>query len=230
MSSAKLEQIRCPCGEVFEADLYNSINAEEDPDLKEALICGEINVVCCPKCSQIFYAEHFVLYHDPSVELIAFVYPSTFRSDEKYWKSRMEDDFEKATAATPDGAKILYAPIILFGLDELVQLIKEEDEISDEISILKYSAGDIGVNVINLRPVFARACKLPRSIPSAGDAGDGKHTRADVIAGLKALVAFNRNLTWYARMLEMIEKDHRWSIDENIVLKKTQRHHIKHKK
>ena len=75
MSTAKLEQIRCPCGEGFEADLYNSINAEDDPDLKESLVCGEINVVCCPKCSQIFYAEHFVLYHDPSVELIAFVYP-----------------------------------------------------------------------------------------------------------------------------------------------------------
>jgi hypothetical protein len=221
MSTAKLEQIRCPCGEAFEADIYNSINAEEDPDLKEALICGDINVVCCPKCSQIFYAEHFVLYHDPSVELVAFVYPSSFKSDEKYWKSRMEDDFEKATAATPRAAKIMYAPIILFGLDDLVQLIKEEDELGDEISVLNYSAGDIGIDVINLSPSLARRYKLPRCIPSmASAAGRENHPRAGVIAGLKALIGFNPNLTWYAKLLDIIEKDHRWALP----------HHAKHKK
>jgi hypothetical protein len=218
MSMAKLEQIRCPCGEIFEAELYNSINAAEDPDLKEALICGEINVVCCPHCSQIFYAEHFLLYNDPSGELIAFVYPSSFKADEKYWKSRMHEDFDKAVEAMPAGSKLAYDPIIMFGLDELVQLIKEEDEINDEISILEYSAKDTGVEVIKLKPALARAVKLPRCMPS--ERGHKKPDRNGIIEGLRKLVNFNPHLTWFTKLLDMVEKDHKWSISEKLLAKR----------
>lgn len=227
MSTAKLEQIRCPCGEVFEAELYNSINAEDDPELKEALICGEINVVCCPHCNEIFYAEHFLLYHDPSSELIAFVYPSSFKSDERFWKQRMHDDFKKAEDAMPASSKINYEPMILFGLDELVNLIKEEDEINDEISILEYSARDMGLEVVKLKPALAREVKLPRCIPS--EHCHGRPARGGIIEGLKKLVNFNPHLTWFAKLLGIIERDHKWSISEKLLAKRPH-HAAAHKK
>lgn len=208
MSCTKLEEIRCPCGEVFEAELYNSINAVEDPDLRESLLCGEINVVCCPVCNQIFYAEHFVLYHDPSSELIAFVYPTAFSTDEKFWKERMDQDFKKALDAMPDSTKLTYRPMILFGLDRLVDILKEEDEINDEISILEYSAQELGIELIRLKPSTARELKLPRVMPCTNI----DNQREGIIDGIKKILDHNQHLQWYAKLLKLIEHHKDWYI------------------
>ncbi|MFH1368823.1 MAG: CpXC domain-containing protein [Elusimicrobiota bacterium] len=218
MSTTKLEEIRCPCGEVFEAELHNAINSVDDPELKKALISGEINVVCCPKCNQIFYAEHFVLYHDPGSELIAFVYPTSFSADEKYWRDRMSEDFKKALAALPDNA-ITYHPIILFGLDSLVGIIREEEEIDDEICVLEYWAENLGLNILHIRPSIARDKKLPRCIPFA----PGHSQRAGIIAGLNKILSHNSSLQWFEKLLKIVEHHKDWRIDEKALSKKPAR-------
>lgn len=217
MSTTKLEEIRCPCGEIFEAELYNSINSTEDPGLKEALLSGEINVVCCPKCNQIFYAEHFLLYHDPEAQLIAFVYPQSFETDEEFWRKRMNEDFEKAMETMPDGAEITYQPMVLFGLDRLVDIIREEEEINDEISILEYSFSDIGVDILRLKPAAARERKLPRCIPCA----PGESQRTGVIKGLKKILAFNPSLQWFEKLLKLVERHKEWRVDAETLAEKS---------
>ena len=55
MSISNLEEITCPCGEVFEAELLSAISVGDNPELKEALMAGEINLATCPKCGRMFY-------------------------------------------------------------------------------------------------------------------------------------------------------------------------------
>ena len=57
-------EILCSCGEEFTAQLWEYIFTEYDPELREALLGGELNSVTCPSCGETFPAENRVLYRD----------------------------------------------------------------------------------------------------------------------------------------------------------------------
>jgi hypothetical protein len=76
--------------------LLSALSVSDNPELKEALIAGEINLVSCPKCGEMFYAECFILYHDSRNELIAFVYPLSFQNQGAQCKMKMRKEFELA--------------------------------------------------------------------------------------------------------------------------------------
>jgi hypothetical protein len=212
---SKLEEIACPCGEVFEAELWNSIDASSDPELKEALVSGEINVVCCPRCREIFHAEHFVLYHDSQNGILAFVYPSGFVAQKEHWRKKMAADFKRAVDGLPPGQSIDYEPVLLFGLDDLVELIREDDEANDESKILEYIAEDIGVGIVYLDPCKARAKKMPKIIPHSGKSAD--ISRAEVLGGLKFLLQENPNLEYYRKLCDRVENDRAWCLDKKLI-------------
>lgn len=221
MSLSKLEEIRCPCGEIFEAELWNAINIEENPDLKDSILAGEVNVVCCPACNQIFYAEHFILYHDPENELLAFVYPASFADKFSYWQENMDRDFQRAMEEFLPEERLIYKPILLFGLDELVEIIRSEDEELDERSILEYIAKEVGFSLINLHPYEARKRKLPRILPKL-PVKNGT-IRDEVLAGLRLLLQYNFNLTKYKQALDIIENDINWTIENTNLQKSAKR-------
>jgi hypothetical protein len=218
MSTAKLEEICCPCGEIFEAELWNSIDVKRNPELKEMLIAGEINVVCCPACHEIFYAEHFILYHDPDDELLAFVYPLSFANQYSYWKQKMNEDFSKAMDAFPEEEKINYEPVLLFGLNSLVQIINRDTEEKDEVAILRHMAEELGLSTINLKPSLTRMKNMPRLLPRIKH--KGKTERKDILAGLKKLLGHNKNLTLYRDLCDEIEKNKDWGLEDKLIVKK----------
>jgi hypothetical protein len=215
MSLSSQEEIRCPCGEVFEADIWNSINAVEDPELKDAIINGEINIVSCPRCGQIFYAEHFLLYHDSENELLAFVYPSSFVADAEHWQKKMEEDFKKATEEIMPEGIMTYKPILMFGLDSLVELIRDEQELEDESSVLKYFAESYDLSILDIKPYFARANKIPRTLP-VSKAKD-LDMRAEIIEGIKVLLKHNSLLSHYENFLKVIENNLNWQLDKSFI-------------
>ena len=40
----------------------------------------------CESCHKTFFAEHFLLYHDPDAELMAFVYPLVNELERASWE------------------------------------------------------------------------------------------------------------------------------------------------
>jgi hypothetical protein len=217
MSFAKLEEITCPCGETFEAELWNAINVGEDPDLKEAILSGEVNVVCCPSCGQIFYAEHFILYQDGASELLAFVYPTSFSQQASYCATKMKEDFERAMKEFLPEQRMNYQPILIFGLETLVGMIREEEELN-EVSILEYSAKDLGLSLLRLHPSLARKRQLPRILPLLKE--HNQTPRQDLIGGLKRLIDFNPHLTHFKNILQSVEHNEQWKLDEEMVKSK----------
>lgn len=214
MSFAKLEEIQCPCGEVFEAELWNAINAAEEPELKETLLCGEINVVCCPACGQIFYAEHFILYHDSPNEIIAFIYPKSFASQKTHWAAKMRKDFEAAIADLSE-EKIDYEPMLFFGLDEFTEIARAEEADADEVCILEYCAKDLGLELIRLKPSLARDLQLPKVLPKIKQKnGD---LREEILAGLDRLLKHNEHLSSYNRIRHLIEHNKNWHLDKKYI-------------
>lgn len=219
MSLSKLEQVSCPCGAAFEAELWNAINASEDFELKDSLLSGEINVVCCPACGQIFYAEHFLLYQDAPNELIAFVFPSSFESEAAQCASKMNEDFERAMSEFLPEERVSFKPILVFGVETLVKMLRNEEEVEDEIVILRHIAKDLGISLVNLSPSIARSKHLPRVLPRI--VSKKGNLREDILNGLIKLTMHNGHLLHFKKLLNTIEQKKEWTLDlDDVMLKK----------
>jgi len=164
MSYTQIEELMCPfCGKNFVAELWGTVNVSTDPDLKEALLGGVLNVQNCPSCGNIFYAERFVLYHDPASELMAFVYPAGLSPEKgdlagfEAWSARMMKDFEEAQNDLEEKDKIRYQPELFFGLESLCELIRCEEELEDEVKVVEDICRRRGIKTLHLARSRARS-------------------------------------------------------------------------
>ena len=74
--------VRCPkCGAGSEFEFYQSINAAENPELKEAVLSGDIFVHECPHCGAKQIVRYNLLYHDPDAKVIVCLSDTVFHSD-----------------------------------------------------------------------------------------------------------------------------------------------------
>jgi hypothetical protein len=63
-------QITCPqCQSRFAAEIYQIIDVGLNPDLKQMLLNGYLNVAVCPNCRTATQVSAPLLYHDPEHEL-----------------------------------------------------------------------------------------------------------------------------------------------------------------
>ncbi len=200
MSFSSEEEVTCPCGESFDALLWNSVNLKEDPELRDMLLGGALNVHACPMCKSLIYAERFVLIHDPATQLLAFVHPKAREGEKELLEAAMHRDTAQAQAV--EGAiKIPYPPVLLFGMDALVDLVRMEQEEADQGAVVESVAADAGINVLSLRPSRARAARLPTRVPWAGSGTPAERLRR----GLKDVLAANDRLTVYADLLARLD-------------------------
>jgi hypothetical protein len=198
MSFSSQEEVTCPCGETFDALVWNSVNLKEDPDLKEMLLGGALNVHACSMCKRLVYAERFVLVHDPETELLAFVHPSGRENEREFLEAAMNRDTAQAQAVE-GGMKIPYAPVLLFGMDVLVDLMQKETEEADQGAVVESMAKTAGVRVLSLPLSKARTLGVPAKLPFLGAGADGLRQ------GLKAVLAANDRLTVYAELLQKLD-------------------------
>jgi hypothetical protein len=204
MTISNIEKIKCPQGHLFEASLLSAISVADNPELKEALIAGEINLVSCPVCGEMFFAECFILYHDSENELIAFVYPLSFQEQAAQCKAKMKKEFDLALANFEERRKINYEPILLFGIEDLVLLLRSEQNIEDEEAILKYIAPKLSLKIVKISPHLSRRLGIPKLLPMPKGL---KELDVKVLTeSLQTLIKYNPNLLHYAELLEKISK------------------------
>lgn len=65
MSQKRIHEIACPlCGREQEVELWDSINVDSGPELREALLAGRINRVECAGCRGNFRIDKALVYQD----------------------------------------------------------------------------------------------------------------------------------------------------------------------
>ncbi len=165
MSLTYNDEVVCPCGEAFEVELYESISVKENPELKDAVLAGELNVVRCPSCKHMIYAERFLLYHDKDQELLAFVYPKDTEDQEQSLNLEMSKRFKTLQESLPAEDKFKYVPFLLFGLDALCDLIVAEESLRDESDVVFALAENLDLTTKKISIDLARRCKLPLVLP-----------------------------------------------------------------
>jgi hypothetical protein len=204
MSIYNLEEVKCRCGEIFEAELVSAISASDDPELKEYLLDGSVNLVKCPNCSDIFYVERFILYSDTVNELIAFVYPLDCQNEAATYKKKMDEDFSKAKASFGDEFAGDYEPILIFGIKDLIEMLKARQDVQDEEMILGYIHKSLNIDIFKIRPSIARKFNTLSIMPI--EKGVKKDPSA-IISALQVLTSYNPNLISYVNLLEKLSKN-----------------------
>ena len=204
MTISNLEEIECPNGHVFEAELLSAISVSDNPKLKNLLIDEEINLVSCPECGKVFYAECFILYHDSKNELIVFVYPLSFQNQAVQCKIKMRKEFELALENFEEKQKINYEPLMLFGIEDLVLLLLSEQDIEDEEAVLKCLASKLLLDTADIAPSLARKLKIPKVLPFP--MGRKKLEAESLISGLQILIEHNSNLLHYVELFKKISE------------------------
>ena len=138
-------QIQCPCGVCFEAALYESVNVRLDPDLKGDLLDGRLNLVTCPECGGQQRVEIPFMYHDMNRRIAIWVFPEERRDQATKITKEMQDMGTDTKAllsrrfsehgGPPTGVErvvdyshYLANPHIVFGLDELAELLAQLEE------------------------------------------------------------------------------------------------------
>lgn len=71
MSLNTREKVRCPkCGSLNDITLWQSVTASDSADLKQELLEGRLNVLCCTDCGARALVPVPLLYHDEKKKLM----------------------------------------------------------------------------------------------------------------------------------------------------------------
>ncbi len=197
-------EARCPNGcEPFSTEVWSFIRGEESPDLRMAVLARECNMILCPKCDSAFFPPAPFVYYEPRFEILAFVFPESYRAREKYWRGKMHEDFLQLRQALGSELSLDLEPEIFFGPEGLALLLEGEDYRGEEREVMECIALGLGLSLYRVSPRFARDNGVPSVLPY--QAGKGRPDPESVIQGLERLMAANEHLPAYREYLRALK-------------------------
>lgn len=202
MKSIKGEgSVNCPhCEESFDAEFWTLIRGDEDLELKDSLIGGELNLVSCPSCGNFFYHERTIIYFDPTIELLAFVWGGREEDFENH-KAQMKKDFE-LLKNNLTSLNIDYQPFYLKSLAELKAMIEYEDFTRTQSEVIATLAAENNFKVIALKPSVARVSGFPFYAPIYKE----EYTLENFTKAAAELLKQNSALNMLKVMLDEVKK------------------------
>ena len=134
MSVRETVEAKCPaCGEESQAEVWRSMNVTQDPDAKELLLAGTVNVFQCPKCRYESLLDVDFLYHDMERKFSVQYYPYERLSDDNFLANFTVEGTPALnlpeSAPLPDRMDYLLRPHIVFEMGELVRYIAFRDRL-----------------------------------------------------------------------------------------------------
>ena len=193
----------CPgCSDGFTAPIWSFVNGGENETLRLQVKASELNMLLCPSCGNVFLPQAAWIYYEGDAELLAFVFPESYRAEEAKWRAKMKEDYLEMKGALAQKLPVDTEPELFFGPDGLAALLEEEDWRRDERDVMEYYAKDLGLSLYRASPAWGRETGAPSLLPYRGK---GAPTRESLIAGLEALVAANDKLTAWSDYLEKLK-------------------------
>ena len=196
----------CPTGcEPFQADVWSFIRGDQSPELRDAVLWRECNMLLCPECSLAFFPEASYIYFEPSADLLAFVFPESYREKADFWRKKMREDFVVMQEKLKGEMALVTEPELFFGQDELAVLLEREDFRGEEREVMEFLAAELGLSLYRVNASHARRAGVPRTLPYLAEKKGAPATPKSVIAGLEKLVAANDRLAEYAAYLTVLK-------------------------
>ncbi len=163
MRSIKLtETITCPNGcEAFEADRWTFINVTQNPELRDAVLGGELNLFCCPQCQTFFHGDTDLIYLDEEMQLLIFAFSAKNCRKRKQLMVKMQQDYQLLKNTLLKQVRLDMGPMCVFGLEELKEVLLREQQRTDESQAIAAAAACLGMKVACLDPQWAREHNFP---------------------------------------------------------------------
>lgn len=135
MTQIKSHKLDCTkCGHIQDNVIWTSLNVSLDPNLREKLFNGEINVLVCQKCGNRALISVALLYHDMKRKYCVQYYPIRVIEDAEFFKRFTKDgklNIDGLSKAMGEIGHYMVEPHIVFDLNEMIQYIKFRDKLHD---------------------------------------------------------------------------------------------------
>jgi hypothetical protein len=197
-------EANCPsCTDGFDAPIWTFVHGGKDESLRDLAKACEVNLLLCPSCGAAFLPEAAWIYYEPGDEILAFVFPPSYKAEEAKWRDKMKADFAAMREALGTKLPVDHEPEVFFGPEGLASLLEFEDWRRDERDVMAFFAKDLKLSVYRASPSWARENGAPSWLPYKGKTP----SRESVVDGIKVLVAANDRLTAWSDYLAKLEKD-----------------------
>ena len=92
MTMAREQEVACPrCAKTVPTRIWSTLNVTVDPERKEQLFRGEINLFSCPYCGLESHMPVPLLYHDMESAFLVQFYPPESLEDETFHRGFSPD-------------------------------------------------------------------------------------------------------------------------------------------
>lgn len=129
-------QLTCPnCRSQMRAQVFTLVDVGSQPELKNYLLSGQLNVAVCPNCDTPAMIAAPLIYHDPAKQLFLVHFPQQLNAgpqeQEQFIGEATSFLMRSLPADAPKG--YLLAPKRFFTVNSLIDTVLEADGISREM-------------------------------------------------------------------------------------------------
>lgn len=131
-----LTQIQCPnCGTPYRAEVHQVIDVGRHPELKAALLSGQLNVAVCPSCGTSGQLASALVYHDPAHELLMIHVPQELNLDQIQREEYVGRLTREVVDNTPQEQRRAYMlqPMTMFTMQSFMEKVLETEGITKEM-------------------------------------------------------------------------------------------------
>ncbi len=130
-------QINCPnCGTPFATEVHQIIDVGRQPELKQMLLSGQINVAVCPNCGTGGQLATPMLYHDPGHDLFMIYVPQEMQLDQmqqQQFIGRMTREVIENTPQEQRRGYMLMQPMTVLTMQSFMEKVLETEGITKEM-------------------------------------------------------------------------------------------------
>ncbi len=129
-------QLTCPaCGTPFRAGVYTLVDVSQQPELKQALLSGQLNVAVCPNCQTASMLGTPLIYHDGAKQLCLVYFPQELNAPPSEQERFVGEAASFIMKSLPPNAPRAYMlnPRRFMTLPSLLDVVLEADGVSREM-------------------------------------------------------------------------------------------------
>lgn len=129
-------QVTCPnCGTPYSTEVHQLIDVGRNPQLKEMLLSGQLNVAVCPSCGAAGQLSSALVYHDPAHELFMIYVPQELNLDQVQREEYIGQLTRQVMDATPAEQRRGYMlqPKTILTMQSFLENVLETEGITKEM-------------------------------------------------------------------------------------------------
>lgn len=129
-------QVTCPnCGTPYSTEVHQLIDVGRNPQLKELLLSGQLNVAVCPSCGAAGQLSSALVYHDPAHELFMIYVPQELNLDQVQREEYIGQLTRQVMDATPAEQRRGYMlqPKTILTMQSFLENVLETEGITKEM-------------------------------------------------------------------------------------------------